>query len=52
VVFDCRNRNALNAETGEYGLRTSNPASGTGAPNGTLNTGEDLNGNLALDAWP
>jgi len=46
------NRNAINAETGEYGFEDIvNPASGIGAANGGLDVGEDLNGNLTLDVY-
>jgi hypothetical protein len=39
-------------DTGQYGYEdTINPASGTGTPNGALDTGEDVNGNGALDAY-
>lgn len=54
VYFSDRrgNRNAAGQDTGEYGFEDIvNPASGTGAPNGVLNTGEDLNGSLALDTY-
>jgi hypothetical protein len=55
VYFSDRrgNRNAAtNMETGEYGFEDFvNPASGTGAPNGVLNTGEDMNGNGVLDTY-
>ena len=46
------NRNAANQETGEYGWEDLvNPASGTGAPNGVLDVGEDFNGNNVLDTY-
>lgn len=54
VYFSDRrnNRNAASAETGEYGFEDIvNPGSGTGVPNGALDTGEDVNGSGALDAY-
>jgi hypothetical protein len=54
VYFSDRrgNRNAANAETGELGFEDIvNPASGTGTPNNTLNTGEDFNGNGTLETY-
>lgn len=54
VYFSDRrgNRNAANAETGELGFEDFvNPASGSGTPNGTLNTGEDMNGNTTVDVY-
>ena len=54
VYFSDRrnNRNAVSAETGEYGWEDFvNPASGTGTPNGVLDTGEDVNGNGVLDTY-
>src|SRR5207244_8724306 len=46
------NRNAANQETGEYGWEDYvNPASGTGVPNATLDAGEDVNANNALDVY-
>jgi hypothetical protein len=54
VYFSDRrnNRNATNLETGEYGWEDFvNPASGTGAPDGALNVGEDVNANGALDLY-
>lgn len=46
------NRNASNLETGEYGYEDIvNPASGTGAPNGVLDAGEDVNANGILDDY-
>jgi hypothetical protein len=54
VYFSDRrgNRNAANAETGEYGFEDFvNPASSTGAPNNTLDVGEDVNGNNVLDIY-
>jgi hypothetical protein len=39
-------------ETGEYGFEDDvNPASATGTPNGALDSGEDINGNLAFDLY-
>jgi hypothetical protein len=54
VYFSDRrsNRNAANAETGEYGFEDFvNPSSTSGAPNALLDTGEDVNSNGALDAY-
>jgi len=58
VYFSDRrgNRNAANAETGEFGFEDIvNRASGGGAaagnPDGLLETGEDLNGNAALETY-
>ncbi len=54
VYFSDRrgNRNTVNQETGEYGFEdVVNPASGTGTPNGVLDTGEDFNGNGQLDNY-
>lgn len=54
VYFSDRrnNRNASNEETGDYGYEDIvNPASSTGTPNGTLDTGEDTNGNGVLDVY-
>jgi hypothetical protein len=54
VYFSDRrnNRNAANLETGEYGFEDIvNPAAANGAPNGSLETGEDINGNAALDTY-
>ena len=48
VYFSDRrgNRNGAGNETGEFGFEDIvNPASGTGAPNNALDTGEDFNGN-------
>jgi len=46
------NRNASNQETGEYGYEDIvNPSSGSGAPNGVLDAGEDVNANGALDTY-
>lgn len=54
VYFSDRrnNRNSAGNETGEYGFEdTINPGSATGAPDGTLNTGEDVNANGLLDVY-
>lgn len=54
VYFSDRrgNRNGAGQETGELGFEdVVNPASGTGAPNGTLDLGEDANANGALDTY-
>ena len=54
VYFSDRrnNRDAAAKETGEYGFEDFvNPASGTGAPNGTVEAGEDVNANSTLDAY-
>jgi hypothetical protein len=54
VYFSDRrtNQNASGNETGEYGFEDFvNPSSSTGAPNSTLDTGEDLNGNNTLDTY-
>ena len=46
------NRNGSSQETGEFGFEDLvNPLSGSGTPNGLLDTGEDFNGNGALDAY-
>ena len=46
------NRKADNTESAEYGWEDFvNPASATGAPNGLLDTGEDVNANGALDVY-
>ncbi len=46
------NRNTSNQETGEYGNEDIvNPANATGAPNGTLDAGEDVNANGLLDNY-
>lgn len=46
------NRDTSNQETGEYGNEDIvNPASATGAPNGNLDAGEDVNANGALDNY-
>ena len=54
VYFSDRrgNRNAANAETGEFGFEDIvNPASAAGTPNGALDAGEDVNGNGVLDVY-
>ncbi|MEP7117068.1 MAG: hypothetical protein ABI880_05775, partial [Acidobacteriota bacterium] len=54
VYFSDRrnNRNVANQETGEYGYEDIvNAASGTGAPNGVLDAGEDVNANGLLDNY-
>lgn len=54
VYFSDRrnNRNAANAETGEFGWEDFvNPGVANGLPNTTLQTGEDVNGSLALDTY-
>lgn len=54
VYFSDRrtNRNALNQETGEYGFEDFvNPANINGIPNGTLDAGEDINGNGTLETY-
>jgi len=54
VYFSDRrgNRNAAGEETGEYGFEdVVNPLSGAGTPNGTLDVGEDFNGNNVLDTY-
>ncbi|MFN7978682.1 MAG: pilus assembly PilX N-terminal domain-containing protein [Vicinamibacterales bacterium] len=54
VYFSDRrsNRNSSNQETGEYGWEDIiNPSSATGAPDGALNTGEDVNANGVLDVY-
>ena len=54
VYFSDRrnNRSTANLETGEYGYEDIvNPASATGAPNGVLDTGEDVNANAVLDDY-
>ena len=48
VYFSDRrnNRNTANLETGDYGFEDFvNPAVASGAPNATLDGGEDINGN-------
>ena len=54
VYFSDRrnNRNASNQETGEYGFEdVVNPADPNGAPNGTLQTGEDFNASGSLQTY-
>jgi Tfp pilus assembly protein PilV len=54
VYFSDRrgNRNAAGVETGEYGFEDFVMTSSTQtSPNGTLNTGEDLNGNGTLETY-
>ena len=54
VYFSDRrtNQNASGNETGEYGNEDNvNPSDVNGAPNGRLDTGEDINGNNALDVY-
>jgi hypothetical protein len=54
VYFSDRrgNRNAANAETGEYGNEDLvNPGNNDGAPDNALNTGEDFNGNGTLEIY-
>jgi Tfp pilus assembly protein PilX len=54
VYFSDRrgNRNAVNAETGEYGNEDLvNPGNPSGSPDNTLNTGEDFNDNKTLDVY-
>ncbi len=54
VYFSDRrnNRDQTNRETGEYGFEdVVNPESPTGAPNGTLNEGEDFNENGTLETY-
>jgi Tfp pilus assembly protein PilX len=54
VYFSDRrgNRNAVNAETGEYGNEDLvNPGNANGAPDNTLNTGEDFNGSGTLETY-
>lgn len=53
VYFSDRrgNRNAANEETGEYGYEDVVNAGSTGTPNNSLDTGEDLNANGALDVY-
>ena len=46
------NRNALSAETGEYGFEDFvNPATAAGTPNGALDVGEDVNGDGLLQTY-
>ena len=48
----CPNGLATPCETGEYGFEDIvNPLSATGVPNGTLDTGEDFNGNGTLETY-
>ena len=54
VYFSDRrnNRNAANLETGDTGFEDFvNPAVASGAPNATLDVGEDVNGNNILDTY-
>jgi hypothetical protein len=54
VYFSDRrnNRDALSKETGEYGWEDFvNPATSSGAPNTTLQTGEDVNSNGTLEVY-
>jgi Tfp pilus assembly protein PilX len=54
VYFSDRrnNRNLANLETGEYGWEDFvNPGNVTGAPNGTLQVGEDVNGSNLLETY-
>jgi hypothetical protein len=54
VFFSDRrgNKNAASQETGEFGWEDSiNPTSSSGAPNGSLDSGEDVNGNSVLDNY-
>jgi hypothetical protein len=54
VYFSDRrnNHNLAGDETGEYGWEdVVNPATAAGTPNGTLDAGEDLNGNGVLDTY-
>ena len=54
VYFSDRrnNRNSSSLETSEYGWEdVINPASSTGAPNGALDAGEDVNGDGALQTY-
>ncbi|MBI4484510.1 MAG: hypothetical protein HY655_00725 [Acidobacteria bacterium] len=54
VYFSDRrtNRNGANQETGEYGFEDFvNPGSASGTPNDALDTGEDVNGNGALETY-
>ena len=46
------NPNAGSVKNGEYGFEdVINPAVAAGTPNGTLDTGEDADGNSKLDVW-
>lgn len=53
VYFSDRrtNRNAANLETGEYGFEDVVNTNNGGTPNGVLDTGEDVNGNGAVDVY-
>lgn len=54
VYFSDRrgNRDGAGRETGEYGFEDFvNPASSSGAPNGALDAGEDVNGNGQLETY-
>jgi hypothetical protein len=54
VYFSDRrnNRTTANVETGEYGFEdVVNPASAAGTPNGTLDSGEDVNASGAVDTY-
>ena len=54
VYFSDRrgNRDASNVETGEYGAEDFvNPASSSGTANGSLDDGEDVNGNGTLETY-
>jgi hypothetical protein len=54
VYFSDRrgNKDSGGKETGEYGFEDIvNPASSTGAPNNTLDTGEDFNGKNGLETY-
>lgn len=54
VYFSDRrnNRTAASLETGEYGYEDIiNPASATGAPDGALQTGEDVNANNLVETY-
>ena len=54
VYFSDRrgNRDFAGNETGEFGFEDFvNPASGSGTPNGALDTGEDVNANGSLDIY-
>ena len=54
VYFSDRrlNQDTFGDETGEYGYEDFvNPASSAGTPNGTLDDGEDVNGNGLLDTY-
>jgi hypothetical protein len=53
VYFSDRrnNRNTTNVETGEYGFEDVVNPSSAGVPNGTLDTGEDVNVNGVVDTY-